>query len=67
MKSERDNPAGHGNERPVAGEPVVLSSSYRAALASVEALPSNQDCTDKSWVFRALDDAHRHFAKARKV
>jgi hypothetical protein len=48
-------------------EPIVLSPEYRAAIAEVEAMRSNQDGADKSWVHRAMEDVRRHFANVRRA
>ena len=53
-----------GRER---GEAIPLSREYLVALRRIEALPSNQDYVDKSWVWRALENVRQHFVKAQRI
>jgi hypothetical protein len=52
-------------ERREAGWPP-LSTEYLAAIEAVERLPQNQSGADKSWMWRAVVQARRHFESARR-
>ena len=52
---------------PLETRPVVLSEEYIRAVKQVEALPSNQDGADKTWVDRAQREFREHYAGARRV
>jgi hypothetical protein len=42
--------------------PVTLSPEYLDAIRRVEALLENQSGADKTWVWRSIDRARKHFA-----
>jgi hypothetical protein len=46
---------------------VSLAPEYLAAIREVEGLPRNQDRADKSWVYRAVEDSRRYFARVQRV
>jgi hypothetical protein len=52
---------------PLETRPVVLSEEYLRAVRQVEALPANQDGSDKTWVERVLRESREHYTKARRV
>jgi hypothetical protein len=45
--------------------PVTLDEAYLQMIARVEAMPQNQDGTDKSWVWECLENSRLHFARVR--
>ena len=52
---------------PLETRPVMLSEDYLRAVKHVEALPTDQDGVDKTWVERVLRQSREHFAKARRI
>ena len=46
--------------------PVTLSEEYLRAVERVEALPSNRNGADKTWVLRLVDDTLRMRRTARR-
>lgn len=46
--------------------PVTLSEDYLRAVERVEALPSNRNGADKTWVLRLVDDTLRMRRTARR-
>ena len=44
-----------------------ITDDYLALIAQVEALPPNAPLADKSWVWRLIDSAGRHYARAVRV
>jgi hypothetical protein len=56
--------------RPVAESgpgPVALSPEYLTEVRAIEDAPANQDGTDKTWVYRAMEDDRRYFARVRRA
>jgi len=52
-------------ERSVAEfEAIELDAEHRRLIAAVEALPENQDGTDKSWLWQRYTAYRAHFAAA---
>lgn len=49
------------------GVSVPMSPQFLAAIRKVEALPSNRDGADKSWVGRLLEQSRLHFLKVERV
>ena len=49
---------------PKAVGPVILSQDYLDHIASVESLPENQRGADKSWVYRAIHNSRRMYARS---
>jgi hypothetical protein len=57
-----------GYERPSpAATPLLLAPEYLAAIREVEGSRHNQDGADKSWVYRAVEDSRRYFARVKRV
>ncbi|MGQ0735059.1 MAG: hypothetical protein ACT4QD_15560 [Acidobacteriota bacterium] len=46
---------------------IELDDDYLRAIVLVEALPSNQSGTDKSWVWRLVAATRRHYRLPRHV
>ena len=44
--------------------PLTLSPEYLDHIARVESLPENQPGADKSWVYRAIRNSRRMYARA---
>ena len=46
--------------------PVTLDEAYLQMIARVEAMPQNQDGTDKSWLWECFEADRRYFARLRR-
>jgi len=47
--------------------PVTLSAEYLLVIARCEALPENQNGSDKTWVERSQRQFREHYAQAKQV
>lgn len=47
--------------------PAQLSTEYLRAIARCEALPENQNGSDKSWVERSRREFRQHYARVKRV
>ena len=47
--------------------PAALSAEYLDAIARCEALPENQNGSDKTWVERSRRQFREHYTRAKQV